>query len=127
MLATESAQSTKRPKTKSPYRSPWVIGSMSIPKNVWPPTTVKPSAPTQRVFVKTIALTLIASPSVTTARLMPRVRSAGIAKSRPIGIVHTTAARTASSNGQPRSATRRALINAASPASANWASESWPV
>ena len=65
---------------------------MSIPKNVWPPTTVKPVvARPSAVFVKIIALTLIARPSVTTARLMPRVRSAGIAKSRPIGIVHATA------------------------------------
>jgi hypothetical protein len=55
------------------------------------------------------------------------VRSAGSANSTPSADVPRMPSASAASSGQPRTATSRPAISAATPAKASWASESWPV
>ena len=53
----------------------------------------------QPVFWKNTASTAIAAPSVTTARLSPRTRSAGSPRATPIGATIRAAAMIESGNG----------------------------
>ena len=90
------------------------------------PTSVPAKPPTKRKLLKIISSTAVPRASVAMARLMPRERTAGSAKSAPSGTVATMPASSASGNGQPHTATVRPAISAPNPASANWARDSCP-
>ncbi len=60
------------------------------------------------------------------ARLMPRVRTAGRANTKPSGTAAATPATSASRNGMSNTATRRPATYAPKPAMVYWASESCP-
>ncbi len=83
--------------------------------------------PVRSAFPSTQAWITTASPSVATARFTPRVRSDGRPTRTPTGTAPSTPQRTATTNDAPSFATIDAAIHPPMPASANWASESWPV
>jgi len=74
--------------------------------------------------VKISELNISAMARVATARLVPRVRTAGRATTRPTRVVTTMPPPSASSKGQPLTDTSRATTQAPNPASANWHSDS---
>ena len=98
-----------------------------MPKSFTRPIRVPPSSapPMYWLLAKTTSDTVKPRPRVTTARLTPRVRSAGRAKRPPITMVSATPAGMASSTGRP-ARTNRPANSAPMPPSAHWASDSWP-
>ena len=91
------------------------------------PSTGSPrTPPVTELLVKISELNISARASVATARLVPRVRTAGRATTIPTSVVTTTAVSQASSKGHPLADMRRAATHAATPASAIWHSDSWP-
>jgi hypothetical protein len=80
--------------------------------------------PIRALLLKISELNISAMARVATARLVPRVRTAGRATTRPTRVVTTMQPRSASSNGQPLTETSRATIHAPNPARANWHSDS---
>ena len=62
---------------KIPKRTGYVTGSSEKPKIAGTGTWLPSTPPVQSAFWNTTALTATAAPSVTTARLMPRTRTAG--------------------------------------------------
>ena len=91
------------------------------------PTTVPSNPPISVELLNTMKKIAEPSPSVTTARLTPRVRRAGRAKTTPIGTAASRPPRKASSNGKCQAWTSRAVTSAARPAMPICSNESWPV
>ncbi len=83
--------------------------------------------PVYFVFENRISSIAVPRPSVTIARLMPRVRTAGSAKSTPSGIVARTPMMAPTQNGMSCVEMSRPATHAPKPAIAYWASESCPV
>ena len=61
------------------------MASIFRPNSVGRPTSVPAKPPTKRKLLKTISSTAVPRASVAMARLMPRERTAGMAKSAPSG------------------------------------------
>ena len=122
-----SAATTKTPRQTMKYRSGWSAALTFQPNTlIFPIVVTEPKLPVKYVLEKIICWTANPIPSVTTARLMPRVRNAGIAKTKPLMVANATPARNASSAGQCSSATRRAANSAPKPPTAYCASDSCP-
>ena len=67
-----------------------------------------------------------ASASVTTPSVRPRMRRAGRPTTTPMAVATSAASSGANGNGTPQSSVRVLRLNAAVPARASWASETWP-
>ena len=80
------------------------------------PVATEPKSPVKYWLLNTTCWTVNPNPRVTTARLTPRVRSAGMAKIVPTRIANTTPARNASSAGHCSWPTSRDANSAPSPA-----------
>jgi hypothetical protein len=125
-FAIASAQTTNRAKMSSAHRLGYRTESRSMPKRLCAPTGVPSRPPVRSALANTVAETATPRLSVTTARLMPRARRAGRAKTTPTSIVTATPAMSASRNGTCASTTSRPATSVAIPPSANCASESCP-
>ena len=77
-------------------------------------------------FWNTTALTATAAPSVTTARLMPRTRTAGRPSRTPTGTATSAARMIGNGNGIPRLTPSLETMNPPMPANAICISEIWP-
>ena len=125
-LATTSTVRSAMPSTKMPYRSGCLIELISKPNRLGLPTGVPLMPPVKSPLLNSISSIAVPRPSVTIARLIPRVRTAGSAKTSPSGTAAATPATSASRNGMWNTATRRPATHAPKPAIAYCASESWP-
>ncbi len=67
-----------------------------------------------------------ASASVTTPSVRPRSRRAGRPTTMPTPVATSAASSGANGNGMPQPSVRPLRVNAAAPASASWASDTWP-
>ena len=126
-LATTRPSATNAPRHTSAHRCGWLKASTSTPNSSMRPIGVPPSRlpPTYWLLANTTSDTVKPRPSVTTARLTPRVRSAGRANTMPMSTVSTTPAGMASSAGTSARISWPA-ISAPMPPSAHWASDSCP-
>ncbi len=100
---------------------------MSTPNSVSSSRIVPPKPPVYSVLLNRISSMQVPSPSVTIARLMPRVRTAGRPNTSPSGTVAATPISAPSRKGRSWEAHNRPATHAPKPANANCASESWPV
>ena len=99
---------------------------MSQPKSDTLPTGVPLVPPVYFVLLNNTFWTACAKPNVITARLTPRVRNAGRAKSRPTSVAARTPPANASGNGHDCELLNRPATSAPMPANANWPNEIWP-
>ena len=97
-----------------------------MPANDSPSIGSPRTPPVTALLVKSSELNISAMASVATARLVPRVRTAGRATTTPTSVVPTTATSRAASNGQSLADMSRAATHAPTPARANWHSDSCP-
>ena len=97
-----------------------------MPNSFGLPTWVPWTPPVYRRFLNSINSIVEPRPSVTMARLMPRVRTAGRPKIRPSGTAAATPASRPSMNGMWNTATSRPATYAPKPAIEYWASDNWP-
>ena len=67
-----------------------------------------------------------ASASVTTPSVRPRSRRAGRPTTTPTPVATSAASSGANGNGTPQPSVRPLRVNAAAPANASWASDTWP-
>ena len=96
-----------RPSTKRPYRSGYRIDPRSKPNRSGLPTWVPCTPPVYSRLRNSINSMVVPSPSVTMARLMPRVRTAGRANTNPRGTAAATPANNANRKGMSWTATSR--------------------
>ena len=90
--------------------------SILVPKN----------PPVKKSLLKTINSRVVPSPRVTTARVIPRVLTAGRAKRMPTGMVSSTPQISAIRKGTCQIDTMRPATHAPKPAMANCASDICP-
>ena len=125
-LLTARPARVRAASTTTPYRPGCSTASMSTPNRLSESRLVPLTPPVSAELVSTSSVTITASPNVRTARLTPRVRSAGMATTPPSNMVARMPTGTASSKGHPAAAIRRDETQTPKPASAICASDSCP-